>query len=509
MVDTKFPELIFGLVGPIGVDMSTVESKLRGALAAVGYRVLSIRVTDLMREIDVGIAVSDGVDPLTHYDSRIRYANAVRSRCENDAALAALAIRQIRKLRENVRLNDNQVDDPRQPLADRPLAKYAYVIRQFKRREEIDLLRKVYGRKFVQISANMGAEDRTRSLARKVATQNANLDQAGSEEVARRLVERDLDERSVDHGQRVGDVFHLGDVFVDAGTESSTEQGIRRFIEALFGKNALSPTMDEYGTYIATSASLRSLDTSRQVGAAVFTESREIVALGCNEVPKAGGGTYWEGDPTPHRDFDEGQDANTTSKRRVLYDLISRLRKGGFIKHRGSDAGLFDKVNTSAALDEALIHDITEYGRMTHAEMNAITDAARAGRSTRNGILFCTTFPCHNCAKHIVASGISRVVYIEPYPKSKALELHYDSIVMDHPENNKVVFEHFYGVSPRRYRDIFEKQKRRNSDGTLREWYEGVAAPRLDDRGPFHVLNEPEAILFGLGQMAKDLGVTD
>ncbi|MDN3612645.1 hypothetical protein QWZ16_23945 [Vibrio ostreicida] len=26
-------------------------------------------------------------------------------------------------------------------------------------------------------------------------------------------------------------------------------------------------------------------------------------------------------------------------------------------------------------------------------------------------------FPCHNCAKHIVASGIKRVVYVEPYPK--------------------------------------------------------------------------------------------
>jgi deoxycytidylate deaminase len=334
------------------------------------------------------------------------------------------------------------------------------------------------------------------------------LDQEGCEDYAKILVERDLDERAVEHGQRVGDVFHLGDVFVDARNESSIEQSVRRFIEAFFGKNALSPTIDEYATYIATSAALRSLDTSRQVGAAIFSDSREVVALGCNEVPKAGGGTYWEGDRSePHRDFDEGQDANATSKRRLLYDILSRLRKGGFIRGRDTETTLFEKVSKSPVVDDAMILDITEFGRMTHAEMNALTDAARLGRPTKDATLYCTTFPCHNCAKHIVAAGIRRVVFIEPYPKSKALELHYDSVTMVPAEENKVLFEHFHGISPRRYRDIFEKAKRRNDDGTLREWYEGQPAPRLEDRGPFHVFNEPQAILLGLGRLAEELGV--
>lgn len=505
--ETMHPELVFGLVGPIGVDMGMVEAKLKSALTAVGYRPKMIRVTDLMRQIDVGIQLESSADPLKHYESRIDYANAVRERCENDAALAALAINKIRNIRVSVRLSDYQVDTETEPLADRPLAKYAYVIRQFKRREEVDLLRKVYGRKFVQVSAHMSSDDRMRSLARKLATQNPNLDQQGCEAVAKALVERDLDERAVDHGQRVGDVFHLGDVFVDAKTEASTERSVRRFIEAFFGKNALSPTADEYGTYIATSASLRSLDTSRQVGAAIFSRQREVVALGCNEVPKAGGGTYWEGEGSPHRDFDEGHDANTTNKRRVLFDTLTRLRKGGFIKEFESDVSLFEAVADSDALDDAMLLDITEFGRMTHAEMNALTDAARLGRPTKDTTLYCTTFPCHNCAKHLVAAGVERVVFIEPYPKSKAVELHYDSVTMNPADVGKVLFEHFTGISPRRYRDIFEKQKRRNSDGTLREWYEGEPAPRLDDRGPFHVFNEPEAILSGLGTVARELGI--
>ncbi|WP_339916420.1 deaminase [Photorhabdus stackebrandtii] len=63
-----------------------------------------------------------------------------------------------------------------------------------------------------------------------------------------------------------------------------------------------------------------------------------------------------------------------------------------------------------------------------HAEIEAILACARSNVSIYNGILYCTTFPCHNCAKHIVASGIRRVIYIEPYPKSKVFDFHPDSI---------------------------------------------------------------------------------
>lgn len=260
---------------------------------------------------------------------------------------------------------------------------------------------------------------------------------------------------------------------------------------------------------MAASASLRSLDTSRQVGAAIFSDRGEIIALGSNEVPKSGGGTYWGDEPEAHRDFDEGQDANSTQKRRILYDIVDKLHLSGFIAG-DSTQSIFEKVSNTKSIDDALVMDITEYGRMTHAEMNAITDAARLGRATADAVLFCTTFPCHNCAKHIVAAGISRVVFIEPYPKSKALELHYDSISFDYTDDKKVVFEHFHGISPRRYRDIFEKSKRRAKDGTLQHWYEGDRpAPRIEDRGPHYVHNEPSAILAPLEVVLKELGLAE
>ena len=92
--------------------------------------------------------------------------------------------------------------------------------------------------------------------------------------------------------------------------------------------------------------------------------------------------------------------------------------------------------------------DLTEYGRVVHAEMLAITDAARLGRSVKGATLYCTTFPCHNCTKHLLASGIKRVVYMEPYPKSRAKDLHPDEIELEVEVEGKVGFIPFMGSRP-------------------------------------------------------------
>jgi len=51
--------------------------------------------------------------------------------------------------------------------------------------------------------------------------------------------------------------------------------------------------------------------------------------------------------------------------------------------------------------------ELTKYDIVIHAEMNAIL---KAHKSLGGWTLYCTHFPCENCAKHIVAAGISRVV---------------------------------------------------------------------------------------------------
>lgn len=59
----------------------------------------------------------------------------------------------------------------------------------------------------------------------------------------------------------------------------------------------------------------------------------------------------------------------------------------------------------------------------THAEQNAIIQAARLGLSIDGATLYCTHQPCTICTKMIINSGIVRVVYVEGYPDDFSIEL--------------------------------------------------------------------------------------
>jgi len=516
------PELVFGLVGPIGVDIAEVQNKLRDALTAVKYLPVEIRATDLMREIKTDVSIVDDRGPLEYYTSRMDYANAVRKKCADNSALAALSILAIKNFRSQTHSKNKPrpIDESKISPLDTPLPSTAYIIRQFKTKEEIILMRAVYGKKFIQISVHASDESRINKIVNDINLRTAGVSADDVEDIARALIKRDENEKDEVNGQRLGKIFHLGDVFVDGTSEVSITKTVTRFINAFFGKNSTSPSRDEYGSYIAASAALRSLDTSRQVGAAIFSKNGEIITMGSNEVPKFGGGTYWEDDDNPHRDFDDKRMPNYVRKNRMFHDILSKLRGAGYLKIEALPDK--EKTNDSAeqqdplteimndeVFDQALINDITEFGRMTHAEMNAITDAARMGRSLKNSTLFGTTFPCHNCAKHIVASGIDRVVFIEPYPKSQALPLNGDSITLDSKDQNKVAFCNFVGISPMRYRDIFEKGKRKSQSGRFKEWYEDAPRPRVLDRGAGYVLNESSAILRSLSKVEDEIVIRE
>lgn len=92
--------------------------------------------------------------------------------------------------------------------------------------------------------------------------------------------------------------------------------------------------------------------------------------------------------------------------------------------------------------------------------------------------LYSTTFPCHNCAKHIIGAGIARVVYVEPYPKSRTASFYADSIHLGPVSacDERVAFEAFEGVGPRRFVDLLSMGsyngypvKRKVKGGRVRE----------------------------------------
>jgi len=135
------------------------------------------------------------------------------------------------------------------------------------------------------------------------------------------------------------------------------------------------------------------------------SHKNDLISTGCNDVPKAHGGQYWPGD-RDQRDFVRLYDSNDEQKNRIISKVVEALDPTVSAEERIG-------VGRSKLKGTGLL-DLTEYGRDVHAEMEALLSAARMGKSTVGATLFSTTFPCHNCAKHIVSAGINRVVFILP-----------------------------------------------------------------------------------------------
>ncbi len=57
-----------------------------------------------------------------------------------------------------------------------------------------------------------------------------------------------------------------------------------------------------------------------------------------------------------------------------------------------------------------------------HAEINAITDAAKRGASIDDCVAYVTHYPCLNCYKALASSGIKKVYYKEDYRNDPVVE---------------------------------------------------------------------------------------
>ncbi|WP_257967853.1 deaminase, partial [Vibrio parahaemolyticus] len=181
------------------------------------------------------------------------------------------------------------------------------------------------------------------------------------------------------------------------------------------------------------------------------------ISTGCNDVPSFNGGLYNSNSSTDFRCVHRGQCTNDKHKallKEEIRDILSKELNNEVLLNT-----LTDKITSGTK-----IKSLIEYSRAVHAEMDAIVALARNNKESAVGkTLFATTYPCHNCARHIVAAGIKRVVYIEPYEKSLAMKLHDDSIT-DSGESEKVKLSPFEGVSPRRFEAFFRSNGNRKDD---------------------------------------------
>jgi cytidine deaminase len=493
-------EIFIALIAPIGVDLNAVQTSLTQSLKVVGYDTNPIRLTEIFDDIN--------------HDYNVRYSNEFE-RYERyiDAG---------DKLRIDTKANDIfslygiqklTVHSARSPSEDVP-ENVAHIFRQIKRPEEIETFKKTFGRNILFVSCYDSKENRINNLVKKLLRTERGRSRTDLESKALMIMAIDEDERGHVAGQRVLDCYQHADYVIDCQSSSTLNHSTQRMVNIYFGSPYISPSMDEYCSYYANAASYRSLDLSRQVGAAIFSDTCEIISIGCNEVPKAGGGTYWDSDPHDRRDYVLGRDSNHQVREDMATDALKRLQpewldpKLRKLSPEELSVRAFDR--TDSPLKGSMIADVMEYGRMVHAEMNAITDAARSRKTVQDAVLYSTTMPCHLCTKLIVASGIKRVVYVQPNPKSLVHELYADSVSIDQPHcKDKVIFETLKGVTPNGYRIAFRKPRsRKKPDGRILDWEAARSYPIFLSHYPYYPpieITAAEELKRGLNELLKEV----
>jgi deoxycytidylate deaminase len=494
-------ELVVALVAAVGTDVGLVAEQIATQLARFEYQSEVFRLSDYLAE-----RAEESYDDRP-FDEQLWAAmsegDKLRQEWDRDDALALQAISDIVATRREK--SGREIETGPGDSEPANLERFAFILRSLKTPDELETLRAVYGPRLVVIGAYSPIDKRLEHLAERIEDSRNERDPEQWVYRPEQLIARDEREEAVG-GQDVSGTFHRADFFVRAWSREVIRSDLERVISILFGDPFRTPTRDEHAQFLAAGAALRSAEFGRQVGAAIATADGSVIALGSNEVPSFRGGSPWEGDGPKTRDFEVG-DRDTNREhlealaKQLTLSVERRLRKA-------SDDGETSGEGAGGELPESVIEDVlhelpgdlragglkdlTEFGRATHAEMNALLDAARRGVPVVDSTLHTTTFPCHNCARHIIAAGVRRVVFIEPYAKSRAGALHDDAISVDQSNpGDRVDFQPFVGVSPRRYLEMFDAEGRKrlghvaraDSEGRKQELDRASAQPVFVDAG--------------------------
>lgn len=436
-------EVVFAVVGYAGSGTSFVAHRLKAYLKKCYYQPFEIKARIVLDEYATTSGIRIPSTPLLPIKRTTQYqeiGDKLRETSGEYGSVAAYMIRRISKIRSK----------------SHDCSKNVYILDSLKHPHEVDLLRHVYGNGFCLIGVGCRPDIRTVRLQTKF-----NIDNPESLDLVT-FVHRDAEDSENKFGQQVNDTFHRSDYFVDNTPSRENEEQftlpdeLKRLFDIVFTGKIHRPRNDERGMYHAHAAAMRSSCLSRQVGASIMDSKGGLISVGANEVPKFGGGSYDESSTNDDRCFRVRKKCSNTVEQAIIIGQIFDQLKG---------AELLSDAVTENMLGEALkptrVRALIEFSRSVHAEMDALLGLVRSGTKLPDeSVLLSTTYPCHNCARHIVAAGVRKVVYLEPYAKSMAISLHDDSIADNKSEmesDGKVRFIPYQGVSPRLYKAVYLK----------------------------------------------------
>jgi cytidine deaminase len=238
-----------------------LSTELRG----VGYTPVPFRLSSLMSDLPGLEYLKEIEADDDRIQASMKAGNQIRRIVGSADAVARLALAKVIATRSEA----NEDQDGTVPVDG-----VCYIINSLKRKEELDMLRLLYGKQVFLISIYEPRESRIENLSRRIAKSLKGPDEGAFTLTAHRIIETDQKERGDAYGQRLEDVFPLADVFLKVG--HTLRNDITRFIQLLFGAPFITPTADEFLMFHARSTAQRSADLSRQVGAVIATSTGEI-----------------------------------------------------------------------------------------------------------------------------------------------------------------------------------------------------------------------------------------
>jgi len=453
-MENKSPVLVFGITGKIGSGTSFVCNQLRHTLYSYKYEVRVIKISTLIKLLSSGlIDANRPEEALTELETDF----------EKNFPTALERTKELQERGNYWRQRDSSalavaaVNEGIKPILENHLDKrIAFILDSLKHPKEVELLRYIFGDALYTIGVMCNYKLRYERLRERKAYTNQEFDQ---------ISERDSGE-DIPYGQQASETIQQSDYIVrnEFPTPDEIRDETERLVGLIFGSSIISPRKDEFGMSLAFLAAKKSACLSRQIGAAILNPAGEILATGCNDAPKFGGGLYDSSSEKDMRCWARGGKCYNNAEQVEIASQIQRvLVEAQVLKNNDQDT--LEKVIETIL--KSRLKQTLEFSRAVHAEMAAIISIARTGIGGLLGsTLYSTTYPCHYCAKHIINAGIGRVVYFEPYEKSLAIKLHSDALNdSSEAQPDKITFEAYVGVVPDRYDRFFGIHRERKEFG--------------------------------------------
>lgn len=136
--DTFLPEIILGIVSPVGTDLSKTLRCLKAEFEKKGFVFHHIKLSNLFPSIAKSLNYNhlDSTKKYNRTDTYIKFGNFIRDNI-GSKSLSVFSLMEIAEKRASTSVSRNGI---------------VYVVDQLKTEDELDLLKEIYGNRFLQIS---------------------------------------------------------------------------------------------------------------------------------------------------------------------------------------------------------------------------------------------------------------------------------------------------------------------------------------------------------------------